>query len=85
MLTPNKNIGNPKLFIAGEESEAKLSPQPAVNNFVGASAPRQESDGWIGSFVLSGFLGFSASAGQVCEQTVALTTFSFTDQPAGRT
>ncbi len=36
------NIGNPKLFMGGEESEATLSPQPPVNNFAGAGALRWE-------------------------------------------
>jgi hypothetical protein len=62
----NADIGNPKLITGGEASEALPSPQPPVNNFVGADAPRGFSDGLGLSFGLSVALGFPASAGQVC-------------------
>jgi hypothetical protein len=47
------NIGNPKLFIVGEESAAKISPQPTVNNFVAANKSRSDSDGENLEFSLS--------------------------------
>ena len=38
-------IGNPKLFIVGEESEAKGSPKPTVNNFArGVGASHEQLD-----------------------------------------
>ena len=36
-LTPYINIGNPKLFMGGEASGAKLRPPPTVNNFAAAT------------------------------------------------
>jgi len=39
--------------MGGEESAAKNSPQPPVNNFAGARASRQDSDGVVDSLWLS--------------------------------
>jgi hypothetical protein len=46
-------MGYPKLFIGGQASAAKSWPQATVNNFAGARAPRQDSDGLGDSFPLS--------------------------------
>jgi hypothetical protein len=79
----NDDIGYPKLFMAGEESAAKLSPQPAVNNFAGARAPDRI---WMVFRIHFRYPipRFPAPAGQVFERKVALTTFSFIDRPPGR-
>jgi len=52
------DIGNPKLFNVGEESAAKISPQPTVNNSVAAKKWRPDSDGEDLEFSLSVSLVF---------------------------
>jgi hypothetical protein len=68
--------------MAGEASAADPSTLPAVNNFVRRSRATKNSDGIRWSFLLSGSR-FSASAGQVFERPVALTTFSLSTGPPG--